>query len=383
MVCQRLLVVIIISIAALGARSGGAEVLIGVATALTGPVGWEGASSQVGAEQALAELNAKGGVLGERIDMIVVDDACAADQAVVAAKKLIGAGVVAVIGHHCSAASIPASQLYAKAGMLMISPFSTNPKLTEQGFRTVFRAQGRDDRQAEIAGDLLAERFGHQPIAILHDGTVYGQGLAEYTKARLNERGIAEAMFEAIEPGQLDYFDVIRRLRAVGTEVLYYAGYTQEAGLIFRQVRESGYDLQLVAGDAIAAEDFALIAGPAAGGTLMTYGPGPPATAENALLAEQFAAKGYAGSFGHAPFHAYAIVQAWAQAVERASTFAPPAVAEALHTYQFDTVLGRIGFDEKGDVTGYGTYVWHVWQDGEFAPLDAGGAVSASDPDDR
>ena len=117
--------------AALGARSAGAEILIGVATALTGPVAWEGASDQVGAEHAVANLNATGGVLGERIQTILVDDACAADQAIVAARKLIDADVVAVIGHHCSAASIPASQLYAKAGILMISPFSTNPKPLE------------------------------------------------------------------------------------------------------------------------------------------------------------------------------------------------------------------------------------------------------------
>jgi branched-chain amino acid transport system substrate-binding protein len=369
----RLLGIAICSLAALNATKAGAEVLIGVATALTGPVAWEGTSDHVGAEHAVANLNSKGGVFGEQIEMLVVDDACAADQAVPAARKLIDAGVVAVVGHHCSAASIPASQLYAKAGILMISPFSTNPKLTEQGFQTVFRVLGRDDRQGEIAGDLLAERFGHRRIAILHDGSVYGRGLAEYTKARLNERGVAEAMLEAIEPGQLDYSDVIRRMQGAGVEVLYFAGFTQEAGLIVRQVRDSDYDLQLLVGDAVAAEDFALIAGPAADGILMTYGPGPPATAENARLASQFAAGGYAGSFGHAPFHAYAIVQAWAQAADRAGTFETDAVAEVLHTQQFDTVLGRIGFDEKGDVTGYGTYVWHVWQDGEFAPLEPAG----------
>jgi branched-chain amino acid transport system substrate-binding protein len=367
---HRVVVMAVVMVAAALGWPARAEVLIGLATALTGPVAWEGASSQVGVDAAVAQLNAQGGVLGERIEVIAVDDACAADQAVVAARKLIDAGVVAVIGHHCSAASIPASQLYAKVGILMISAFSSNPKVTEQGFRTVFRVQGRDDRQGEMAGDLLAERFGHKPIAILHDGTVYGRDLAGYTKARLNERGAAEAIFEAIEPGQLDYSDVIRRMQAARAAVLYYAGFTQEAGLIFRQVRESGSDLQLVAGDAVAAEDFGLIAGPAADGALMTYLASPPATAGNALLAEQFAAKGYSESFGLGSFRSYAAVQAWARAVERAGTFAPAAFAEVLHTHQFDTVLGRIGFDEKGDVTGYGTYVWHVWKDGEFAPLE-------------
>jgi len=159
-------------------------------------------------------------------------------------------------------------------------------------------------------------------------------------------------------------------MQAGGVEVLYYAGFRQEAGLIVRQAHDRDYDLQLVAADGIGGEDFALIAGPAADGTLMTYAPSPTHNPEAALLAERFAAQGYAGSFGLGTFRSYAVVQAWAQAVEQAGTFAPDAVAEALHTRQFDTVLGRIGFDQKGDVTGYDTYVWYVWQGGEFVPLE-------------
>jgi len=133
-----------------------------------------------------------------------------------------------------------------------------------------------------------------------------------------------------------------------------------------RQAHDRGYKLQLVAADGIGGEDFALIAGPAADGTLMTYAPSPLADPEAALLAERFAAEGYAGSFGLGTFRSYAIVQAWAQAVEHAGTFAPAAVAEALHSHQFDTVLGRIAFDQKGDVTGFDP--WYVWQGGDYEP---------------
>ena len=308
-------------------------------------------------------------MLDERIELLVVDDACQPDQAVAAAAKLVDAGVVLAIGHHCSIASIPASRIYAAAGALMMSPFSTNPKLTEQGLATVFRICGRDDVQGRVAGDLLAERFGARLIAIVHESAVYGQGLAAETKKRLNERGVAEVMLEAIEPGQAEYSDIVHKMQTAGVEVLYYAGFRREAGLIMRQAHDRGYKLQLVAADGIGGEDFALIAGPAADGTLMTYAPSPLADPEAALLAERFAAEGYAGSFGLGTFRSYAIVQAWAQAVGHAGTFAPAAVAEALHSHQFDTVLGRIGFDEKGDVTGYETYVWYVWNNGEFAPL--------------
>jgi branched-chain amino acid transport system substrate-binding protein len=159
-------------------------------------------------------------------------------------------------------------------------------------------------------------------------------------------------------------------LHAAGVEVLYYAGFRREAGLIIRQAHDRGYELQLVAADGIGGEDFALIAGPAADGTLMTYAPSPLANPEALLLAERFAAEGYAGSFGLGTFRSYAVVQVWAQAAEQAGTFAPDAVAETLHMSQFDTVLSHIGFDEKGDVTGYSAYVWYVWKGGAFAPLD-------------
>jgi branched-chain amino acid transport system substrate-binding protein len=371
MIRRKLLVLSIVSGALLHAPASDAEVLIGLATPLTGHMAWAGASNQVGAESAVADLNAKGGVLGERIEMLVVDDACDPDQAVAAAQRLVDAGVVLAIGHHCSIASLPASGVYAKAGALMISPFSTNPKLTEQGFPTVFRICGRDDVQGGVAGDLLADRFGEKSIAIVHENAVYGQGLAAETKKRLNERGVAEVMLEAIEPGRAEYFDVVRGMQAADVEVLYYAGFRREAGLIVREAHDSGYDLQLFAADGIGGEDFALIAGPAADGTLMTYAPSPLAHPEAALLAERFAAEGYAGSFGLGTFRSYAVVQAWAQAVEQAGTFAPDAVALALRTSQFDTVLGHIGFDQKGDVTGYSAYVWYVWQGGKFAPVEA------------
>ena len=148
----------------------------------------------------------------------------------------------------------------------MISSGASNPKLTEQGFPTVFRLFGRDDVQGGMGGDLLADRFGAKPIAILHDGRVFGQGIAEQAKRRLNQRGITEAMFDAIQFGQVDYSDVIRKMQALGIEVLYYGGLRREAGLILRQAHDRVYKLQLVSGDGIGGEDFALVAGPAADG---------------------------------------------------------------------------------------------------------------------
>jgi branched-chain amino acid transport system substrate-binding protein len=344
-----------------------AEVRIGLAAPLTGPMAWAGAATEQSAEFAVADLNAKGGVLGEQIEIVTADDYCEGEQAVAAAHKLVADGVVAVFGHQCSGAAIPASKIYADAGILMISTFATNPKLTEQGLTNVFRVVGRDDIQGEIAGDLLVERWGDKPIAILHDGELYGKGLAEETRARLNERGITEAIFEAIEPGRADYWDIIQKMQAMRVEVLYFGGYPHEGGLLIRQAREHGYELQLVAGDGISNEDFGLIAGPASDGTLMSNAPQPDNPKARALL-ERLAPDVGAG----ADLKPYAAVQAWVEAVGKAGTFETEAVAEALRTYEFDTVFGRIGFDEKGDVTGYETFVWYVWKDGKHVLVEPG-----------
>ena len=267
---------------------------------------WAGAGSEQGAEFGVADLNARGGVLGEQIELITADDYCEGEQAIAAAKKLVAAAVVAVVGHQCSGAAIPASKVYSQAGLLMISTFATNPKLTEQGFTNVFRVVGRDDLQGRIAGDLLAERWGNKPIAILHDGQAFGKRLAEETRKRLNERGITAAMFEAIEPGKADYWDVVQKMRAMSVEVLYYGGYKYEAGLIIRQAREHGYQLNLVGGDGIGGEDFGLVAGSASDGTLMTAPP-VPSGPEAAELALKFT------ETSQNTFTAYAALQAWAQ----------------------------------------------------------------------
>ena len=345
-----------------------AEVRIGLAAPLTGPNSWDGGNTLLGAEVAVADLNARGGVLGEQIELIAADDYCEGEQAIAAANKLVADGVVAVFGHHCSGAAIPASKIYADAGLVMVSTLATNPKLTEQGLTSVFRMVGRDDLQGRIAGDLLAERWGKTSIAILHDGRAYGKGLAKEARKRLNEQGIAEAMFEAIEPGKADYWDVVEKMRAKGVEVLYFGGYSHEAALIARQARARGYELHLVAGDGIGGGDFVLIAGPASDGTLMTAPP-VPSGPEVAELTPMFPDESMGGAL---PFTAYAALQVWAHAVEMAGTFETDTVAKTLRAQKFDTILGRIGFDQKGDVTGYETFVWYVWKDGKRSAVEPG-----------
>ena len=145
---------------------------------------------QRGAEMAVEDLNAKGGVLGQRVELIVGDDFCDPDQAVALARKLVSDGVVFVAGHWCSHSSIPASKVYEEAEILMITPGSASAKLTDEGGPNVFRVYGRDDRQGAMVGDYLAEHWAGKEIAILDDGTTWGAGVANGVRRRLHERGV-------------------------------------------------------------------------------------------------------------------------------------------------------------------------------------------------
>jgi branched-chain amino acid transport system substrate-binding protein len=208
--------------ALIGLSQARADVLIGNASPLTGPLSWVGAHYLVGTELAVDDLNAKGGVLGERVQLISVDDACDTEQAGVAARKLISDGVTFVIGHVCSGAAIAAAPVYEAAGVIVMSAGATNPRLTEEGRANVFRVVGRDDQQGILSGDYLAEYWGNKKIAILHDGQPYGAGVAAETRKQLGKRGVSEALFEQITPGQVDYSDVVSRLAAARIDVLYY-----------------------------------------------------------------------------------------------------------------------------------------------------------------
>lgn len=327
-----------------------------------------GEQAEEATKLAVADLNAAGGVLGQTVGLVVVDDYCDPAQAVAAAHKLIQSGVSVVIGHLCSSTAIPASAVYQRARVLMISPAASNPELTEQGFDNVFRVVGRDDRQAAMAADYPAERRSGNEIAILHDDRAFGHGIAEQIRQRLAERGIEPALYEAITPGERDYLDAVEEMRRHGVAVVYFGGYAAEAGLLLRQAHDQGYELRMISGDNLNSEFFWRVAGRAGEGTLFTTFPDLRQRAEAAAVVAQFRAKHREPQ--SIALYAYAAVQAWAKAVVTAGTLETGPVAEALRRHGFDTVLGHIGFDAKGDVTGYDTYAWYVWHEGKYVPKD-------------
>jgi len=348
--------------------SAQAEIKIGIAGPLTGTAQGIGEQQQAGAQKAIANINAKGGLLGQQLVPIPVDDACEGKQAEAAARQLVSEGVVFVVGSMCSGASIPESKIYEAAGIVMISPGSTNPKVTDQGRSNVFRVCGRDDKQGAVAGDYLADNYATKRIALINDGQPYGLGLAEETKKQLNKRGVTETMFEGYAPEQKDYAALVDRLVNAKVDVLYVGGYVSDIALIIRQAKKKLPDLKLVSGDTLASEDFLITAGEAGEGAYFTFGPDIRLNPEASSVVAAFRNEDGYEPAGYT-LYSYGAVQAWAQAVQQAGSLKSADVIAALHKGTFDTVFGKIKFDEKGDVAGISAFTWYVMGKTTYAPV--------------
>jgi branched-chain amino acid transport system substrate-binding protein len=334
---------------------------------MTGQYAAFGAQLRVGAEAAVADLNAAGGVLGRQLLLEIGDDACDPRQAVSVANQLAGRRVRFVAGHFCSGSSIPARDVYAEEGVLQMSPASTNPAFTEQGKWNTFRVCGRDDQQGAVAGAYIARNFGQARVAILHDNSAYGRGLAEETKKALNAAGKQEELFAAYTPGERDYNAIVSRLQAANVQYVYVGGYHTESGLILRQARERGLNLTLIGGDALVTNEFWQITGAAGEGTLMTFSSDPRKRPTAADVVARFRARnvdpeGYV-------LYTYAAFQVWAAAMARTGADDPRRVAATLKLGgPWQSVLGPISFTPKGDPT-VPDYVFYRWSNGAYAEI--------------
>ncbi|MGL4961812.1 MAG: branched-chain amino acid ABC transporter substrate-binding protein [Inquilinus sp.] len=344
-----------------------AEVKLGLAAPLTGPNAATGEQYRRGAEAAVKALNAAGGVNGEQVTLVYGDDASDPRQGVAAANELVGEGVAAVIGHYNSSVSIPASTVYAEEGVLQITPGSTNPQLTEQGIKTVFRTCGRDDQQGDVAGKFLATAYKGRKVAILEDQTTYGKGVADATKARMNSLGLKEVMYEGITVGERDFSAVVSKMKAANVDAVFFGGLYNEGGLILRQMRDQGLEAQFLSPDGTVSQEFWGITGPSGEGALVTFGPEMRDQSQAKDAVAQFRAEGYEPE-GYT-LYTYAAVQVWAEAAQKAGSVDGAKVAAALHDGSaYDTVIGPLTFDAKGDPAG-SSYVLYSWQDGKMVQL--------------
>lgn len=363
---RRAALAIVGALAFAASSEGRAELRIGFANPLSGPYAATGERNLAVVETAVEDLNRNGGVLGEPVELVVEDDACGLEKAMASAARLIEAEVSVVVGHLCSHSSLLAAGLYEAADVLMLTPSSTHPRLTEEGRANVFRLTGRSDRQGELAAALLADQFAHQRIAILHDGSTYGESLAEETQRHLHRFGVQEILYDTYVPGADDYSGVVDRLRRADIDVLYVGGYGPDAGLILRTAREQDEDLQLVGGNGLGMDEFWRVAAEAGEGAIFSRQREVADTPEAAAVLKAFRNRNLALRPGNA--RAYAAVQVWAEAVERAESEDLAAVAREMRHGRFRTTLGRIAFDRNGDLRGV-VWEWHVWRDGDYVPL--------------
>jgi branched-chain amino acid transport system substrate-binding protein len=348
---------------------------VAVVGPITGQYASFGAQMKNGGEMAVADINEAGGVLGKKLDLSIGDDACDPKQAVAVANQMTAGGAKLVAGHYCSGSSIPASKVYADGDMVQISPASTNPTFTDdRAGPNIYRVCGRDDQQGGIAGKYLAANFADKNIAFVDDKTAYGKGLAAETMKAMGETGKQAAMEESITAGEKDYSALVSKLKQANIDVIYFGGYHTEAGLIIRQMRDQGMSTILMGGDALITQEFWSITGDAGEGTLMTFSPDPRKNPAAADLVKRFKDKGIEPE-GYV-LYTYAALQAWKQAAEKAKSVERDEIVKALNDTEFDTVVGKFKFNEKGDPN-LPPYAVYRWSNGTYDQIDPPAAAPA------
>ncbi len=336
---------------------------IGVAGPMTGDQAKMGTDFKNGVALAVEEWNEIGGVLGKKIETLIEDDQHDPKQAVSIANKLVNSGVAGVIGHFNSSCSIPASDVYNRAGIPMITPASTNPQLTERGYPGVFRVCGRDDQQGKVAADFVLTQLKLKKVAVIHDKTTYGQGLADEFKKFIGDK--AEIVYYGgIVQGDKDFKTVLTTIKEKKPEIIYFGGIYPEGGLLVRQAREIGLHVPFMSGDGVIDPKFIEIAGAdAAEGTYLTFSPDPETIPTAKAFIEGYNKK--FGPLGPYSIYAYDAANILLKAIDAGKTTDGGAVIEKLHSMEFSGALGNIKFDDKGDVTVAPYVVW-ITKGGKF-----------------
>ena len=354
-------VILLVAVTLFANGQGEDTIKIGVAGAHSGDLASYGLPSVKAAELVVAQWNAKGGVLGKTIELVVEDDQCKPEVATNTASKLVGEGVVAVIGHICSGATKAALGIYKDSNIPVISPSATNPPLTQSGdYPNFFRTIAPDDAQALLDVEFAAEKLGLKKVAILHDKGDYGKGFAEFAKSFIDQRSDIEVViFEGIQVGAVDYSAIINKIDASGAEGIIYGGYHPEASKLVSQMKSKRMDIAFISDDGVKDDTFIKVAKDAAEGV---YASGPVDTTSNPLAVE--ATKLHQEKYGSDPgaffLNAYAGTIAILNAIEKAGSTDYDAIVNALRSEYVETPLGKISFDKKGDAIGVGFSVYQV-----------------------
>jgi branched-chain amino acid transport system substrate-binding protein len=349
-------------------KIGPNEIGVAVAGPMSGQYAVFGEQLRRGAGAAIEEINARGGVLGKQLHLVIGDDQCDPHKAVSVANDFVRDGVSFVDGHFCSGSSIPASAVYADEGILQMTPASTNPFLTDdaavKGVRTVFRITNRDDEQGDFAGAWIAKHYAGRKLAVLSERGPYGLGIANRVVAAAKANGMNPVFFDSFPVDTHDFSEMVRKLDAEGIAVAYVGGYHTEVGPMVRQAREQGFKGDFVSDDALNTAEFWSMSGPAGEGVRFS----DAASAMNLDSAKEAVAKFRSQNYEPEGYtlNAYAAVQAFAAAANATGSTDGEKLGEWLRHNQVHTVVGDLNWDDKGDLV-KPNFAWFVWHDGRYA----------------
>ena len=330
-----------------------ADIYVGLAAPASGREQKTGSAMHMAAEQAIADLNAQGGVLGQRVALVTADDLCSDAGAIAAANGFVEKSVKLVVGHPCARAALAAAQIYGTAGLMFIATATRHPALTDKrAGKTIFRLSGRDDEQAPTAAAWLLAQADTGPIAIVHDKTSYSRGLAAGVSAALVGKGQPAPLALPITAGENDYEAVIAKLKDAKPRALFFAGYPAEAGIIVSAVRSAGLTMPVLGSDSLATQEFTAqrASRDQSMAVLARYRPASGDTPQS----ERSAATRIAATTLSPPALASAqytreAIQAWAAATISAASASADAVAPLLAAQPATPQTSAVLFNEKGD----------------------------------
>jgi len=348
----------------------GDTIKLGVAGAQSGDLASYGLPTVKAAELVVEQYNAKGGINGKKVELLIEDDVCKPEVATNTATKLVTDGVDVVLGHICSGATKAALPIYKEAGVIVMSPSATAVDLTKSGdYSNFFRTIAPDDAQAEAMVDFTIGTLGAKKIAVIHDKGDYGKGLAEIAEGLVKASGKAEvALFEGVTPGAVDYTAIVQKIKRTGADAVIFGGYHPEASKIVSMMKKKRMDIPFVSDDGVKDDTFIKVAGDNAEGV---YASGPQDNSANpvAIAAIEAHKKAYNEDPGAFFENAYSAALALLNAIEKAGTTDSAAVVKALQTETVATPVGNIHFDAKGDAVGVG-FVMYVVKDGKYVVVE-------------
>lgn len=340
------------------------DIRVGVAGPFTGAQAKIGSDMAQGSELAIEEWNAKGGVLGKKIVAVRGDDEATPKQATAVAQDLAAKKVVGVIGHFNSGCTIPASEVYNDKNVIVITPASTNPKVTDRGYPGVFRVCGRDDQQGSIAAMFALNELKAKKVAILHDKTTYGQGLADEFRKALKAKGVDDVYYGGVPKEELDFRAVISKIKAANPDLWFWGGIYDQGGPLLKQAKQSGLHTPLMSGDGLIDKEFIKTCGKDAEGTYMTFAPDPKKEPKAASFLAKYQKK--YGEPGPYAIYGYDAVHVLLTAVEKTGSTDFKKISDYIHKNKFESSMGTLEFDAKGDIKG-SYYVMWIVKNGDFA----------------